>query len=168
MYLLVVRHAIAEDRDEYAATGADDDDRPLTATGKRRMRRNAEGLRRIATHIERLAASPLVRAQQTARILADAFSLRDMETLEALRPDAHPRALLTWLGKHEADATVAVVGHEPYVGALISWCVAGSVTAHIPLKKGGGALIAFDRKPVAGRGALRWLLTPGQLRALAR
>ncbi|MCC6772375.1 MAG: phosphohistidine phosphatase SixA [Gemmatimonadaceae bacterium] len=167
MYLLVIRHAIAEDRDAFVATGADDDDRPLTAIGKRRMRRNAEGLRRAATHIELLAASPLVRAQQTARILADEFHLRDVETLDALRPDAHPRELLTWLGKQPADATVAVVGHEPHVGALVSWCVAGVVTAAVTFKKGGAALVEFDRKPAAGRGALHWLLTPGQLRALA-
>lgn len=167
MYLLVIRHAIAEDRDEYATTGADDDDRPLTAIGKRRMRRNADGLRRTATHIELLAASPLVRAQQTARILADAFRLREVETLEALRPDAHPRELLKWLGKQEADATIAVVGHEPHMGQLVSWCVTGVATAGVTLKKGGTALIEFDRKPAAGNGTLNWLLTPGQLRALA-
>lgn len=167
MQLLVIRHAIAEDRDEYATTGGGDDDRPLTAIGKRRMRRNAEGLRRTASHIEVLAASPLVRAQQTARILADAFRVRDVVTIEALRPDAHPRELLTWLVKQPADATVAVVGHEPHVGTVISWCLAGVATAGAMFKKGGAALIEFERKPAAGKGALRWLLTPGQLRALA-
>lgn len=167
MQLLVIRHAIAENRDDYATTGADDDERPLTPVGKRRMRRNAEGLRRAATHVEVLAASPLVRAQQTARILADEFRLRDVETLEALRPEGHPRELLTWLAKQSPDAVVAVVGHEPNVGALVSWCVAGVDTPKVAFKKGGAAMIDFSNKPAAGRGTLHWLLTPGQLRALA-
>ena len=131
------------------------------------MRRGAAGLRRAATHVEQLVASPLVRARQTARILADEFRLRDVETLEELRPDRHPRELLAWLAKQPADATIAVVGHEPHVGALVSWCVAGVDTSGVSFKKGGAALIEFSRKPGAGKGTLLWLLTPSQLRALA-
>lgn len=167
MYLLVIRHAIAEDRDEFARTSSNDDERPLTPFGKRRMRKNAEGLRRTASHIELLAASPLVRAQQTARIVADEFQLRDIETIEALRPERHPREVLTWLGKQSADATIAVIGHDPQIGQLLSWCIAGSETAGIVFKKGGAALVEFTAKPAGGKGMLHWFLTPAQLRALA-
>lgn len=167
MYLLVIRHAIAEDRDEFARTGSNDDERPLTPFGKRRMRRNAVGLRRTASHIELLAASPLVRAQQTARIVAAEFQLHDIETIEALRPDRHPRELLVWLGKQSSDATIAVVGHEPHVGALVTWCVSGSESSGIVFKKGGAALIQFEGKPAGGSGRLHWFVTPAQLRNLA-
>jgi len=47
MQLLVIRHAIAMEREEYARTGRPDSDRPLTDTGRRRMRKNARGLQYI-------------------------------------------------------------------------------------------------------------------------
>jgi hypothetical protein len=43
MLLLVVRHAIAEDPAEYARQHADDDGRPLTAEGRKKMKRAARG-----------------------------------------------------------------------------------------------------------------------------
>lgn len=167
MQLLVIRHAIAEEREPHAAAGGHDDDRPLTPFGKRRMRRNAEGLRRTASHIEVLAASPLVRAQQTARILADEYRVPEVETLEALRPERHPRELLTWMGKQSPDATVAVVGHDPHVSMLVTWCLSGREDPSVVFKKGGVALLEFDRKPAAGKAKLHWLMTPAQLRDLA-
>jgi len=167
MQLLVIRHAIAEAREEFAASGGHDDDRPLTAFGKRRMRRNALGLRRVARHIEVLASSPLVRAQQTARIVGDAFRLDEVATVEGLRPDRHPRETLTWLAAQPSDATVAVVGHDPHLGMLVSWSVVGVATPAVELRKGGVALVEFERKPAGGKGRLLWLLTPAQLRALA-
>jgi len=167
MQLLVIRHAIAEDRTVFATSGQDDDVRPLTSFGRRRMRRNAEGLRRTASHIERLASSPLVRAQQTARIIADEYRIRDIEALDALRPGRHPRELLAWLAKQPADATIAVVGHAPHVGALVSWCIAGVPEGQVVFKKGGVALVEFAGKPAAGKGELHWHLTPAHLRVLA-
>lgn len=167
MQLLVIRHAIAEEREAHAAAGGHDDDRPLTPFGKRRMRRNAKGLRRAATHIEVLASSPLVRAQQTARIVADEYRIPDVEVVEALRPDRHPRELLAWLSRQPADATVAVVGHDPHVSSLVLWSLAGSDEPVAVFKKGGVALLEFDRKPAAGKARLHWLLTPAQLRDLA-
>lgn len=166
MHLLVIRHAIAEDRDIFAASGKDDGERPLTDFGRRRMKRNAQGLRRMAPHLDLVAASPLVRAQQTARIVADVYRLRAVETVEAMAPDRHPRDLLTWLARHPADATIAVVGHEPHVGMLVAWSVAGVAESSVAFKKGGAALLEFSRKPAAGAGVLQWLLTPAQLRAL--
>jgi len=167
MFLLVIRHAIAEDRDDFAATGSTDDDRPLTAFGKSRMRRNAEGLRRAAPQIDLLSASPLVRAHQTARIIAAEYKLKDVETVEALRPDRHPRETLSWLAKQSPDATIAVVGHEPHVGQLLGWCLAGVDEPAAVFKKGGAALVEFTAKPAGGKGRLHWLLTPAQLRILA-
>ena len=41
MYLLVIRHAAAMDKEEFARTGRSDDERPLTAAGKNEMARVA-------------------------------------------------------------------------------------------------------------------------------
>ena len=47
MRLLFIRHAIAEDRDEWAKSGRPDAERPLTDRGRERMRRAARGLTRL-------------------------------------------------------------------------------------------------------------------------
>lgn len=166
MFLLVIRHAIAEERDDFARSGAHDDERPLTPFGRRRMRRNAQGLRRIVPRLDVLAASPLRRAQQTADVVAAAYRIDAIQTVEALRPDAHPRALLAWLATQPPDATVAVVGHEPHVGRLVSWCLSGLDDSAVVFKKGGAALVEFTMKPAARKGLLHWHVTPAQLRAM--
>jgi phosphohistidine phosphatase len=166
MQLLIIRHAIAEDRDVFAESGAPDEDRPLTAFGKRRMRRNVRGLRRVAPQIDVLATSPLVRADQTARIVAEEYGLSEVETVEALRPDARLRDLLRWIAKQPADAVVAVVGHEPHLGTLVTWLISGVELQGVSIKKGGAALVEFQKKPSASGGTLEWLLTPAQLRSL--
>src|SRR5262245_49797749 len=60
MHLLVVRHAIAEDKDVFARTGRSDDLRPLTDDGRAKMRRAADGLRSVAPEVDLVATSPLV------------------------------------------------------------------------------------------------------------
>jgi phosphohistidine phosphatase len=67
MDLLIVRHAIAYERDR--ARWREDALRPLSPAGIRRARKAAAGLKELTARPERLLTSPLVRAQQTARIL---------------------------------------------------------------------------------------------------
>jgi phosphohistidine phosphatase len=166
MQLLVIRHAIAEDREDFAESGKPDSDRPLTAFGKRRMRRNARGLRRVAPTIDVLASSPFRRAIETARIVGDAYEVKEIEELAALTPERAPRELVTWLARNDADATVAVVGHEPHVSLLVTWLLTGDSTPRVAFKKGGVCLLEIEGKPAAGTATMQWLLTPAQLRTL--
>ena len=62
---------------------------------------------------------------------------------------------------------VAVVGHEPHVGRLVTWLLTGSSESHVVFKKGGACLLDLGVRPSAGGALLHWLLTPGQLRAIA-
>ena len=48
MKLLLIRHAIAEEREDFARTGKDDRLRPLTDEGRKKMKQAARGLRKIA------------------------------------------------------------------------------------------------------------------------
>ena len=59
MKLLLIRHAIAEDRFEFSRTGKSDYYRPLTERGRTRMARGAAGLRTLVPEIDVLATSPL-------------------------------------------------------------------------------------------------------------
>lgn len=168
MQLLVIRHAIAEDREDFAAGGHDDSERPLTRVGKRRMRRNARGLRRVGPGIDVVASSPYVRALDTAKIVADALGYTDdIVIVDELTPEQPGEALLPWLSTHAPDANVAVVGHEPHLGRLVTWLLTGSSESHIVFKKGAACLLDLGVRPSAGGALLHWHLTPSQLRAIA-
>jgi phosphohistidine phosphatase len=167
MHLLVIRHAIAEDREEFARGGRPDAERPLTAFGRRRMARNARGLRRVAPPVHVIGTSPHARADETARILAASLGVATVETVDALAPDQPPQALLPWLNRQPADAVVAVVGHEPNLGTLITWLLGGGEAANAELKKGGACLLQLGDRAEPGRAVLQWLLTPAHLRAIA-
>jgi phosphohistidine phosphatase len=168
MDLLVVRHAIAEDRETFAESCQDDALRPTTAEGRRKFERGARGLRRLVPTVDVLATSPLVRAIQTGDILQRVYRLEDAARLRELAPDADPGALLSWLRRHPRQATIAVVGHEPHLSRLIEHLLTGRSSGFVDLKKGGACLLGFEGEPGPPRGALRWLLTASQLRQLRR
>lgn len=166
MKLLVIRHAIAEDRDAFASTGRDDSERPLTSVGRNKMRRVVAGLRREVPAIDLLAASPYTRAMQTAELVAVAYGIDEIKKVDALVPDTPPEQFLIWVQRRSTARTVAIVGHEPHLGELVSWLMSGLSEARVEMKKGGACLIEFEGQPGAGIGVLRWLMTPGQLRDL--
>lgn len=168
MELLIIRHAIAEDREQWAHSGRPDAERPLTGRGRRRMRRAARGLARMVPTVDVLATSPLVRAVETAELIAREYDDLEVETVAQLAPEYPVDDLLPWLRGQPADAVVAVVGHDPHLGFLVGWLLTGRHESFVELKKGSACLLAFDDPPGAGDATLRWSLTPGQLRALRR
>ncbi len=169
MELLVVRHAIAEIREEFAKTGLDDAKRPLTPDGRRRFERGARGLRKVAGAIDLLATSFLERATQTADVLQGVWDgkLRTVR-LKELEPEADPEALLRWLRTQKRRKLVAVIGHEPHLSRLVERALTGKTSGFVELKKGGACLLDLGKAPQAGHATLRWLLTASQLRKLAR
>ncbi|MBC7896659.1 MAG: phosphohistidine phosphatase SixA [Cytophagaceae bacterium] len=166
MQLLVIRHAIAEEREEYAKRSADDSDRPLTDYGRQRMLRNARGLRRAAPVISHLASSPLRRAAQTAKIVATEYQIDEVHEVDALRPTRLPKEFLEWLASVADQECVAVVGHEPHLGTLVTWLLTGVETPAVAFKKGGAVLLDFPGLIVAGGATLLWAIAPAQLRRL--
>lgn len=167
MQLLIIRHAIAEDRVEHAKRGRNDDERPLTAKGVERMRQGAAGLQRLVPRVDVLATSPLRRAQQTAAIVQDALDAPKPMMRDELAPEGAPAALADWLGFLPPDGIVAIVGHEPHLSELIGWFTTGEPRSTVELKKGSACLLEIAGTPQAGSAVLRWLLTPRQLRLLA-
>src|ERR1043166_1455683 len=168
MELLIIRHAIAGDRDAFALTGKSDELRPITQDGTRKMVRSAQGLRRLVDHVDLLPTSPPVRARQTAQIVADEFGIKVQETTDVLSPDAKPKQFADWLAKHRKLGVVAVVGHEPHLSTVASWLISGAEDSRIELGKGGACLLVIDERPHKGGARLQWLLTPKQLRQLSR
>jgi phosphohistidine phosphatase len=168
MHLLIIRHAVAEEKEAWAATGEPDERRPLTADGRKKMRRATRGLRHLAPSIDLLGASPLVRAAQTAEIVADVYGALAPVTVGALTPERAPGDFLSWLrDAAPGHEVVAAVGHEPHLSGLVSWLLTGrAAPSVVELKKGAACLIRFDGEPKKGEGCLAWLLQPRQLRQL--
>jgi len=165
MELLVIRHADAGDAAAFAKSGRPDDERPLSPEGRKKMHQAARGLRGIVPDIAVLATSPLVRARQTADIVAEEFGGLRIDTVPALRPTQPPAALAEWLARHRSDGVVAAVGHEPHLSETVGWLLTGEARSLIELKKGAACLLASDGWG-PGAAVLRWALQPGQLRAL--
>lgn len=166
MDLLVIRHAIAGDRDEWAKTGRPDHERPITDEGRERMRENARAIRRLVPKLDLLATSPFVRAVETAEVVAEAYDEIGIMDAPVLAHGKSPDEVCAWLATRPEER-IAVVGHEPDLGQLVSWLVFGGVTAGIGLKKGGASLVRSDGAFARGTGELKWLLPPKVLRRVA-
>jgi phosphohistidine phosphatase len=166
--LLVIRHAPAGDRVEFARTGRPDDERPLTPEGRRKMRANATGLRAVVPDVALLATSPFTRARETARIVAKAYPDVTPVEVSALAHGGDRDAIREWLANAGVEGqVVAVVGHEPDLGQLIGWLVTGRPDRVVTLKKGGACLLECDDAIAPGTAEVRWLLPPRLLRQLA-
>jgi phosphohistidine phosphatase len=162
--LYVIRHGLAEERGD---AWPDDTKRPLTDEGMSRMRKSARGLARIGVTIDIILTSPLVRARQTAEIVAGGLDPRpSLVNIDSLAPDGSYAAVVADLEKHSRRARIALVGHEPMLGELAARLI-GSRHA-IEFKKGAVCRIDIDDLPPAGPGDLRWMLTPKIMRALKK
>lgn len=166
MKLLVIRHGSAEDMDAWAATGEPDEKRPLTAEGRKKMKKAARGIRSILQSIDLLATSPLTRAVQTAELVAREYDALAVVVSSALEPDRPNAAFGEWLRSLDEVKTLAVVGHEPHLSGLVSWLLTGESASVIELKKGGACLLEMEKLASPGQGRLIWLLTSDQLRAV--
>src|SRR5579875_3316406 len=116
-----LRHGIAAERGEWEGS---DFDRPLTDEGHARMAREAKAIAKFDLGIELILTSPLVRAKETAEIVAKALKLQ--ERLEGM------------LREHRGAKALLLVGHEPGMSRTIGELVGG---AAIDLKKGGLARV---------------------------
>lgn len=162
MKLLLVRHAAAVPR---GAAGVSDDDRPLTPKGVKKFRKAAKGLARIVSAPDVLLTSPLPRARATAEIAARAFGRVEPE-IEPVLAHGSVDKIVAVLDKHPGSATVAIVGHEPELSAVLGRLLGAPHSEGFAFKKGGAALVDLADGP-SGSGVLIWFLKPKILRALA-
>jgi phosphohistidine phosphatase len=162
MKLLIIRHAAAVPR---GTPGMADDDRPLTPQGERKFRAAAKGLARVVDRPDLLLSSPLPRAKATADIAARAFRRVEAKVEPALAGES-VEGIVAALRKVASTPTVAIVGHEPVLSALLAHLLEASRPELLSFKKGGAALVDLPDGPGAP-GRLDWFLKPRILRTLA-
>lgn len=163
MQLILVRHGVAEDREDFKKKNLDDRLRPLTLKGRKRMQKIAMVMSDKIEGVDFIVTSPLTRARQTAEILSQIFV--DIPVFESpeLSPQSPPAAFAKWLKVHAKDAKkIMAVGHEPHLGILTSWLMANKEEPFVLYKKGGSA--AFQVEALedikAGEGRMLWLVQP--------
>jgi phosphohistidine phosphatase len=163
-FIYLVRHGLAA---EQGPDYPNDDDRPLTDEGIERLRAQALGMRELRVRLDRVLTSPLLRAAQTAEVLAAGVGCETpLVPVDALRPGGRYDALMAALGRLGDDRSVALVGHMPSMGAIAARLIGAAEP--LPFKKGAVCCIEVDRLPPAQAGRLHWFLPPRALRALGQ
>lgn len=136
MKVYLIRHGIAAERGTYA----DDKQRPLTEIGQVKTTQVAQRLLSIGIKFDAILTSPLVRAYQTASILQEVGLGSKIEQHESLKPEGDMQQWLEWQQqwvRKDADASVALVGHQPDLSGWAEIMVWGNVNHQLVLKKAG-------------------------------
>ncbi len=153
MVLYLMRHGAAAS----AEPGRGDLSRTLTPEGIEQVKRLAAALKRAGVRVDRLFASPLMRARQTAALVATALGVAP-EQDDLLKPGCTLDDLAELAGRLDEAACVLCVGHQPDLGALVQQLTGGRVTLR------PGALAAVEAPSLApGQGVLLGLYDPAVL-----
>jgi phosphohistidine phosphatase len=156
MELLVIRHAIAVPGSMILA----DAERPLSPQGRERFAQAVMGLQGLGVRCDRLYHSPWLRAVETAALLGPVLAGETVCSPALACPPS--QALLEAI----VGERVALVGHQPWVGELVTWLTTGTPPdgSGFAFKRGGVAWL--EGRPKPGRMVLRAFLPPKVLRVL--
>jgi phosphohistidine phosphatase len=152
MRVTLIRHAEAGD------DAPSDEVRSLTARGREDARRLGHALARRGVEFSLMISSPLVRAVQTAEIVAAEIGYRERLVMtELLVPEGAASHVLAWLksaGRElEGSASIALVAHEPILSAMAALLIGKA--RYPPLRKTEALRIRIGAGP-DGKGILRW------------
>jgi phosphohistidine phosphatase len=162
--IYLVRHAIAADPGGPSAT---DEARPLTVEGVERFTMQVRGLSALDVSIDQILTSPLLRCRQTAQLLAEGLpGSTPVDVLDALRPGGRPADVTEALGVYRSLDSIALVGHEPSIGAVAAALIGAQ--GSIPFKRGAVCRVDVASFPPRGAGVLVWFLPPKAMRGLGR
>jgi phosphohistidine phosphatase len=162
--LYIVRHAIAAERGE---AWPDDDKRPLTEKGVVRFKDGLAGLTWLDAAVDEIFTSPLVRAKQTADLLAAGVPGKPaVKLLAALAPGHGSEEVVAQLARAAKRRRIALVGHEPGLGELAAHLI--GARRPLPFRKGGVCRIDLQGLTENRPGSLIWFVTPKMLRQLGK
>jgi phosphohistidine phosphatase len=155
MKLYVMRHGPAQD----AAASFHDFDRALTIKGRKRTREVARALQHASERPHMIIASPLVRALQTAEIVASVIEPEEPVVVrQEIAPGGELMTLILELVAAQSLPTM-IVGHEPDLSSLVDQLLGGNVWDK-PLQK---AMVIGLRLDGSGKNRIRFVLDPKNL-----
>lgn len=160
MRVTLIRHAEAGD------DAPRDEARALTERGRADARRVGRALARDKVRFSLMVSSPLVRAVQTAEIVAAEVGYRGrLLASDILVPEAPVDRVVAFLRSNADEKSVALVAHEPILSALAAALL--HARRHAPLRKAEALRIRLSEGGAAGgqvrgevRGDERWRIDP--------
>jgi phosphohistidine phosphatase len=154
----LIRHG---DADAEIPEGLGDEARALTAKGRLVLASRFSALAPRMAELELILFSPLVRCAQTAQLLSMGVGFEGtLRAHKALLPDMPVGAIESLLAECAAKS-IALVGHQPAMGALASHLLG---LEHFPKPFVPGTVVGVELEP-AGlplRGSLLFCAQPGQ------
>ena len=139
MKLIIVRHGAAIER----TADVPEEQRYLTPEGRALFRKTARTILKKGAEPSLILTSPLVRAVQTADILAEAFSYSGpVVVTDELSPGFDPVALRRLLTKFIQVGELVIVGHEPDLSGVVKFLL--SLPGGFNFKKGAAIKLQCD------------------------
>lgn len=157
MKVYLVRHATAED-----AAGKEDASRRLIDRGREEARRVGRALRALGAHVGVVLSSPLIRAQETAELLAaELLPPAPVREDERLACGATPEAFREAIAQAADAGEVVVVAHQPDLGRFVAELLELGPEAHVPFRP--SSMYALEASAAEGRAKLLWRKHPDEL-----
>ncbi len=155
MFLYLVQHGEAVPESE-------NPDRPLTPTGRSDVERMGAFLAEIGAKVPLIIHSSKLRSIHSAQLLAAAVG--DGGKL-AERTRILPGDSPEWLAEEIADwhEDTMVVGHQPFIGKLVSRLVLGK-EAPVLVDVTPGTIVCLTRRSASRAWLIAWMLPPTLLR----
>jgi phosphohistidine phosphatase len=150
--IIIVRHAAAIDRDGVVT----DERRYLTPEGRDYFRKTARTIGQKGADPGLILTSPLLRAVQTADILAETLAYQGpLEAVAELEPGFDLAALERLLGNCRQVRQLVIVGHEPDLGRLVAALL--HLANAFPFRKGSAIRLNFDQNDLRYPATFKWL-----------
>jgi phosphohistidine phosphatase len=144
MKIFLIRHAEAIDFE----TGSVSSDayRFLTPKGRKVSRSVFRKLKEELANLEIVFTSPLIRAVQTAEILANTVKFdNELEIANELATVSSEKDAVKLVKKNSTFESIALVGHEPMMGMIVNY-VSDRKDISFSFKKSGVCLLDYDAK----------------------
>ena len=147
MKVIIMRHGQAD------WSAPSDNERSLNRQGRQEV--SSTVARLAGQQVDRIIASPYLRARQTAAIASEAFAVA-VETLEALKPEGDSASVVQAL---PTQGVVMLVSHMPLVSCLAGFLCEGS-TSDGPSFQTAMALVLTLDIPGAGMAEVAEIIMP--------
>lgn len=151
MFLYLVQHGEAVPESE-------NPDRPLTPTGRQDIEHIGAFLAQVGVRVPLIVHSGKRRAADTAAMLAAAIGGEPtLSERTRLLPGDSTEWLAEQIGTWRDDTMV--VGHQPFIGRLVSRLVLGKEAPAL-VDVTPGTVVCLSRRGATGAWFIAWLITP--------
>ncbi len=155
MEIFLIQHAEAKTEEE-------DPTRPLSDIGVSNIKRVSFYAKKMGVKCDYIYHSGKLRAQQTAEILGKNLSIKDrVKAKSGLNPGDNIKPIKKWLEvlDRKGTASLAIVGHLPFLDKLASLLVAGVEESHVIVFQNSGIVKLVPKRSGIGY-SIQWIITP--------